>query len=69
MMGDESVSESLKKLKPALEKVGACKHIIVPPIPRYFFAGCCQNPGHSSNVKLTLTHNTCYKNTTAFETQ
>jgi len=26
-----------------------CIKIVIPPIPRYLFAGCCQDPGHCTN--------------------
>jgi hypothetical protein len=51
MIGDEQVSDQLKKLKPVLDKIEQCKKIWLPPIPRYFFGGCCGRDSHSVNAK------------------
>ncbi len=32
-------------------KIARC--IIIPPLPRYLFTGCCRQPDHSTNVKDT----------------
>jgi hypothetical protein len=51
MIEDEQIRVTLSKLKPALEKFAGCKMIFIPPIPRYFFGGCCEKTGHCSNAR------------------
>jgi uncharacterized membrane protein YgcG len=50
MVGDEFVKDSLRKLKPIIDKLGACLHVIIPPLPRYLFNGCCQRSDHCTNT-------------------
>jgi hypothetical protein len=50
-IGEEQIRDSLNKLKPALEKIDQCKKVFIPPVPRYFFAGCCGRDSHCTNVK------------------
>jgi hypothetical protein len=39
-----------------LAKSGAANCVVIPPLPCYLLAGCCQQPGHSSNVN-SIGHN------------
>jgi hypothetical protein len=50
MVGEDQIHDSLKKLKPVLEKLIDCKKIFIPPTPRYIFAGCCEKTGHCTNT-------------------
>ncbi len=33
-----------------LTKYWTAKSIIIPPLPRYLFSGCCRQPDHSTNI-------------------
>jgi hypothetical protein len=35
---------------PLYSGAGDAKCVIIPPLPRYLFTGCCNKPGHCSNI-------------------
>jgi hypothetical protein len=46
---DESFTRLCKSMGALLEKCGDSVKIMVPPLPRYLYAGCCGNKHHCSN--------------------
>jgi hypothetical protein len=45
-----SYKRILENTVPVLTMHQQSKIVIVPPLPRYLFTGCCKQPGHSTNV-------------------
>jgi hypothetical protein len=41
----------VKSTLPIFNAAGATPCIVVPPLPRYVFAGCCNDTGHCANLK------------------
>jgi hypothetical protein len=46
---DESFTRLCKSMGAILEKCGNSIKIVVPPLPRYLYAGCCSSKYHCSN--------------------
>ncbi len=49
-VSDEGVGDIFRKTMPILEALKGFEKIIIPPIPRYVFGGCCSDPTHCTNV-------------------
>jgi hypothetical protein len=52
MVSDNTIGELINIVKPlfVLAVAALFLTVIMPPIPRYVFVGCCQESGHSTNV-------------------
>jgi hypothetical protein len=53
----------LENTVPVLTVHQQAKVVIVPPLPRYLFSGCCKQPGHSTNVSEPGYNNTLLSDT------
>ncbi len=51
IIGKEGLGKLLDGLKKILDKVKSDLKVVVPPVPRYVFGGCCEKPGHATNVR------------------
>jgi hypothetical protein len=43
----------VKSTIPIFDAVGKTPCIVIPPLPRYIFASCCNDPEHCANLKKT----------------
>jgi hypothetical protein len=43
--------------------------VLVPPLPRYLFTGCCNQPGHSTNISMPGYSNTLLSDTIGLRNQ
>jgi hypothetical protein len=50
MVSDNTVCELSNMVKPLFVLAALFLTVIMPPIPRYVFVGCCRESGHSTNV-------------------
>jgi hypothetical protein len=62
---DNTFARLLSAVKPILSACGSGPKIIVPPLPRYLYTGCCANKKHCTNItsedyELTLLHSTMH---------
>jgi len=48
---DEVFLKLIDTAMPVIEAVKCDVKILIPPLPRYLFSGCCENPLHCVNVK------------------
>ncbi len=48
---DRSVGELIESLKPLFALAKKHFTVIMPPLPRYVFFGCCMDRFHSTNVR------------------
>ena len=51
MCSDEVFTKLVDTVMPIIEAVQCEIKILIPPMPRYLFNGCCENPLHCVNVK------------------
>jgi hypothetical protein len=50
MVSDNTIGELINMVKPLFMLAALLLAVIMPPIPRYVFVGCCRESGHSTNV-------------------
>jgi hypothetical protein len=50
MVSDNTIGELINMVKPLFVLAALFLTVIMPPIPRYVFVGCCRESGHSTNV-------------------
>ncbi len=50
MVSDSTIGELITMVKPLFVLAALLLTVIMPPIPRYVFVGCCRESGHSTNV-------------------
>jgi hypothetical protein len=50
MVSDSTIGELINMVKPLFVLAALFLTVIMPPIPRYVFVGCCRESGHSTNV-------------------
>ena len=48
---DKSIEETISGLRTALAVIEDQNKILIPPIPRYMFGGCCADGTHAPNTK------------------
>jgi hypothetical protein len=48
---DISFNKLLSAVQPVLEACGSGTKIIVPPLPRYLYTGCCNSKSHCTNLR------------------
>jgi hypothetical protein len=48
---DESLLRTIASAAKVINRDGPSVRIMLPPLPRYLFKGCCNTGGHSTNVK------------------
>jgi len=65
---DRELGEQVDSLKGVFSVLKEQNKIVLPPIPRYAFGGCCANPEHAGNTlneehaAMTLTEHTSMRN-------
>ncbi len=52
MVSDTGISELINMVLPLLIAACALLTVIMPPLPRYVFVGCCRDTSHSTNVGM-----------------
>jgi hypothetical protein len=52
MVSDTGISELISMVLPLFIAACALLTVIMPPLPRYVFVGCCRENGHSTNVGM-----------------
>jgi hypothetical protein len=50
MVSDTGISELINMVKPLFILACTFLTVIMPPLPRYVFVGCCRDTSHSTNV-------------------
>jgi hypothetical protein len=50
MVSDSGVGDLLNMVKPLFALCALFLTVIMPPLPRYIFSGCCREAGHSTNI-------------------
>ena len=52
-VADDMLATQVRQVAAALKTLKDTGKIIVPPIPRYMFGGCCNNSSHAQNTQNT----------------
>jgi hypothetical protein len=47
---DPTFARLITAVRPVLEACGSAIKIVVPPLPRYLYTGCCNNKSHCTNL-------------------
>jgi hypothetical protein len=47
---DTTFQRLLTSVRPILDSVGSTYKILIPPLPRYLYTGCCTNKKHCTNL-------------------
>jgi hypothetical protein len=50
MVSDITIGELISMVKPLFSLAASFLTVIMPPIPRYVFVGCCRESGNSTNA-------------------
>lgn len=48
--GEEVFGKLVETAKPVLEMASKGQCVVVPPLPRYLYKGCCPEPAHCTNI-------------------
>jgi len=48
---DRELNDQLDSLKPVFSSIKDANKIVLPPIPRYMFGGCCDSKEHAGNTR------------------
>ena len=52
-LGDRAMNSLISSARPLLELLPKATKVILPPLPRYVFGSCCEDPDHGNNSRDT----------------